>query len=99
MLKIRLAMGGRKKDPVFFLVAADSRSPRDGAFLEKLGTYSPKKSNGQKLLIRSNESIQKYIKNGAQVTDRVHRLLSKEGLMPEYKYNDTPKKSASRDSK
>lgn len=75
MVRIRLARGGRKAKPVYTIVAADSRSPRNGRYLEKLGQYNPR---AEKELIDINaESITKWVKNGAQLTDTVSTLLKK----------------------
>ena len=80
-MKIRLARGGSKKRPHYSIVSADSRAPRDGRFLEKLGTYNP-------LLPKDNENrvkldldrVQHWIGQGAQPTDRVARFLEAAGL-------------------
>jgi small subunit ribosomal protein S16 len=81
MLKIRLARGGAKKRPFYSIVIADSHSPRDGRFIEKVGTYNPllAKDHADRLRLKS-ESIQQWLAKGAQPTDRVARLLSAEGL-------------------
>jgi small subunit ribosomal protein S16 len=82
MLKIRLARGGAKKRPYYSIVVADSHSPRDGRFIEKLGTYNPllRKDDPQRASLRT-ERIQEWISKGAQPTERVARLLSAEGLV------------------
>jgi small subunit ribosomal protein S16 len=81
MLKIRLARGGAKKRPFYSIVVADSHSPRDGRFIEKVGTYNPllAKDHADRLRVKS-ERVQEWIGKGAQPTDRVARLLSAEGL-------------------
>jgi small subunit ribosomal protein S16 len=81
MLKIRLARGGAKKRPFYSIVVADSHSPRDGRFIEKVGTYNPllAKDHADRLRMKS-ERIQEWLGKGAQPTDRVARLLSVEGL-------------------
>src|SRR6187551_864123 len=81
MLKIRLARGGAKKRPYYSIVVADSHSPRDGRFIEKVGTYNPllPKDHAQRLTLKA-ESIQGWLSKGAQPTDRVARLLSLQGL-------------------
>jgi small subunit ribosomal protein S16 len=81
MLKIRLTRGGAKKRPYYSIVVADSRSPRDGRFIEKVGTYDPllAKDNPGRVTLKV-ERIQDWIKKGAQPTDRVARFLSTEGL-------------------
>ncbi len=84
MLKIRLARGGAKKRPYYSIVIADSHSPRDGRFIEKVGTYNPllpkDGPNGDQRVTLKAERIQDWLKKGAQPTDRVARFLSKEGL-------------------
>ena len=84
MLKIRLARGGAKKRPYYSIVVADSHSPRDGRFIEKVGTYNPllpkDGPNGDQRVTLKIERIQEWIKKGAQPTDRVARFLAKEGL-------------------
>src|SRR5215210_6406535 len=81
MLKIRLARGGAKKRPYYSIVVADSHSPRDGRFIEKVGTYNPllAKDHADRLRVKS-ERVQEWIGKGAQPTDRVARLLSTDGL-------------------
>ena len=81
MLKIRLARGGAKKRPYSQIVIADSHSPRDGRFIEKVGTYNPllKKDDPQRVTLKV-ERLQDWIAKGAQPTDRVARFLANEGL-------------------
>jgi len=73
MVKIRMARGGRKNRPVYTIVATDSRSPRDGQFLEKLGQYDPKAKETLKTV--NVEAIKSWISKGAQVSDTVRSLL------------------------
>ena len=82
MLKIRLARGGAKKRPYYNIVVADSHSPRDGRFIEKVGAYNPmlKKDDPARVTLKV-ESIQAWLKKGAQPTDRVARFLANEGLV------------------
>ncbi|MEB2847587.1 30S ribosomal protein S16 [Rhizobiales bacterium RZME27] len=76
-LKIRLARGGSKKRPYYTVVLADARSPRDGRFLEKLGSWNPMLAKDNPARIELNaERIQHWIENGAQPTDRVLRFLA-----------------------
>jgi small subunit ribosomal protein S16 len=75
MIKIRLARGGRKKKPVYTIVAADARSPRDGRFLEKLGQYDPNSTEVLKAV--KTEAIGKWLNEGAQMTDTVRSLFKK----------------------
>lgn len=78
MIKIRLARGGRKARPVYTIVAADARSPRDGRFLEKLGQYNP---HSEVVLTDVNaEAITTWIGKGAQLTDTVKSLLKKQSI-------------------
>ncbi|HZC18054.1 MAG TPA: 30S ribosomal protein S16, partial [Caulobacteraceae bacterium] len=81
MLKIRLARGGAKKRPFYSIVVADSHSPRDGRFIEKVGTYNPllKKDDPQRVSLKV-ERLRDWIGKGAQPTDRVARFLATEGL-------------------
>ncbi|MDO9222317.1 MAG: 30S ribosomal protein S16 [Caulobacter sp.] len=82
MLKIRLARGGAKKRPYYSIVVADSHSPRDGRFIEKVGTYNPllPKDGPTPRVTLKLESIQAWIAKGAQPTDRVARFLALEGI-------------------
>jgi small subunit ribosomal protein S16 len=82
MLKIRLARGGAKKRPYYSIVIADSHSPRDGRFIEKVGAYNPllKKDDPNRVTLKV-ERIQEWLKKGAQPTDRVARELAKQGLV------------------
>jgi small subunit ribosomal protein S16 len=81
MLKIRLARGGAKKRPYYSIVVADSHSPRDGRFIEKVGAYNPllKRDDPKRITLKS-ERIAEWLSKGAQPTDRVARFLSTEGL-------------------
>jgi len=81
MLKIRLARGGAKKRPYYSIVVADSHSPRDGRFIEKVGAYNPllKKDDPQRLTVKA-ERVTEWLGKGAQPTDRVARFLSQQGL-------------------
>lgn len=85
-LKIRLARQGRKKAPFYSIVIADSRSPRDGNFIEKVGTYDPRlpKDSGKRVSLNA-ERIQYWMGVGAQATERVSFFLGAAGLtaMPE----------------
>ena len=81
-LKIRLTRGGAKKRPYYRIVVADSRSPRDGRFIEKVGTYDPMKpKNDPARVSLENDKIQAWLAKGAQPTDRVLRFLDAAGLM------------------
>ena len=81
MVRIRLARGGAKKRPYYRIVAADSRSPRDGRFLEKLGTYNPLlKAEDPTRVTLNEERVRYWLGQGAQVSDRVHRFLHRAGI-------------------
>jgi small subunit ribosomal protein S16 len=75
MVKIRLARHGAKKKPFYRIVAADVRSPRDGRYIELIGTYDPLK-NPANIQIKLDK-LEKWLKNGAQPTDTVARLIKK----------------------
>ncbi|SVD68756.1 uncharacterized protein METZ01_LOCUS421610, partial [marine metagenome] len=83
MLKIRLSVGGAKKRPVYKIVVADSRSPRDGRFIEKLGFFNPlipkNKKDRMKLEI---ERIKHWMSKGAKPTTRVSRILGEAEVFP-----------------
>ena len=80
-LKIRLTRAGAKKRPFYRIVVADSRFPRDGRFIEIVGTWNPiLPKNDPKRVVLENERIQHWMKHGAQPTDRVLRFLNAAGL-------------------
>ena len=79
MLKIRLRRMGAKKAPFYRIVVAESRSPRDGAFVEEIGYYNPTTDPAE--LKVDNEKAAQWIKNGAQPTDTVRGLLKKSGAI------------------
>ena len=81
-VKLRLLRMGAKKAPFYRIVAADSRAPRDGRFIELLGTYDPR-TNPAKVTIKEEEVL-KWLNNGAQPSDTVKNLLSKEGLIKKF---------------
>ena len=93
-LKIRLARGGAKKRPYYGIVVADSRSPRDGRFIEKLGTYNPMldRSHADRVTLKT-ERIQHWLRVGALPTDRVARFLGDAGLIEKPAIPDNPLKS------
>ncbi len=82
-LKIRLARQGRKKAPFYAVVVADARAPRDGNFIEKLGTYDPRqaKDSGKRVTLNA-ERINYWISVGAQPTERVSFFMGAAGLAP-----------------
>ena len=79
MVKIRLNRMGAKRQPFYRLVVADSRSPRDGRFIEIVGNYDPTKNPA--IVNIDEEKVISWIQNGAQPTDTVRSLLSKQGIM------------------
>jgi len=81
-LKIRLSRGGAKKRPFYRIVVADSRSPRDGRYIEKIGTFNPLLPRDSAERIQLDvERAKHWLSNGALPTDRVHRFLDAEGLL------------------
>lgn len=81
-LKIRLARGGAKKRPIYRIVVADVRAPRDGRFLEKIGSYNPMLAKDSDLrVVLDLEAAKAWIAKGAQPTDRVARFLDAAGVM------------------
>ncbi|MDU8927581.1 30S ribosomal protein S16 [Alisedimentitalea sp. MJ-SS2] len=91
-MKIRLARGGSKKRPFYRIVAADSRMPRDGRFIEKLGTYNPLLPKDSEERVKMNmERVQYWLDQGAQTTDRVSRMLEAAGVIAK-KERSNPKK-------
>ena len=82
-MKIRLARGGSKKRPFYRVVAADSRQPRDGRFIEKLGTYNPLLPKDSEERVKLDmKRVQHWLDKGAQPTDRVARFLEAAGARP-----------------
>lgn len=80
MLKIRLRRTGAKKQPSYRLVVAESTAPRDGTFLEILGHYNPLTT--PTTFVIKEDRVRAWLERGAQPTERVQRLLSKQGLVP-----------------
>ena len=92
-MKIRLARGGSKKRPFYRIVAADSRMPRDGRYVEKLGTYNPLLPKDSEDRVKMNlERVQYWMSEGAQVTDRISRMLEAAGVI-EKKERNNPKQA------
>jgi small subunit ribosomal protein S16 len=94
-LKIRLARGGAKKRPYYSIVVADSRSPRDGRFIERVGTYNPMLDRGHadRVMLKA-ERVQHWLGAGALPTERVARFLGEAGLIEKPPIRATPIKSA-----
>lgn len=91
-IKIRLARGGSKKRPFYRIVAADSRMPRDGRFIEKLGTYNPLLPKDSEERVKMDmERVQYWLGEGAQVTDRVSRMLEAAGVLAKKERNNPQK--------
>lgn len=97
-LKIRLARGGSKKRPFYSIVVADARAPRDGRFIEKIGTYDPRlaKDSPERVKVDAEKAAD-WISKGAQPTDRVARFLSKVEVggkpVATWKAGNNPKKA------
>jgi len=92
-LKIRLARGGSKKRPYYRIVVADVRAPRDGRFIEKLGSWNPMlPKDDEKRVVLNEERIRHWLSVGAKPTDRVHRFLDKAGILKREPRNN-PKKA------
>ena len=90
-VKLRLARGGSKKRPFYAIVAADERAPRDGRYIEKLGTYNPMLPKDGERVVLNAEKAAEWLKKGAQPTDRVARILDEAGLLKREARNN-PKK-------
>ena len=98
-LKIRLSRGGTKKRPHYAVVVADSRSPRDGRFIDKLGYYNPLLPRDHADRLRLDlDKAKEWMAKGATASDRVHRFLSDAGLVEKREHNNPnkakPKKKA-----
>ena len=82
-MKIRLARGGSKKRPFYRIVAADSRMPRDGRYIERLGTYNPLLPKDSEERVKMDmERVQHWLDKGAKPTDRIARMLEAAGVLP-----------------
>jgi small subunit ribosomal protein S16 len=92
MLVIRMARAGTKKRPFYHIVLADSRSPRDGRFIERLGHFNPllPKEKTERLVL-DLEKVQAWMKKGAQPSDRVSRFLDAAGILKREKRNNPVK--------
>lgn len=94
-LKIRLARGGAKKRPFYRIVVAENTSPRDGKFIERVGSYNPLLQQGHAdRIVLNAERIQHWISVGAQPTDRVSLFMEQAGLVAKKERAATPVKSA-----
>jgi len=94
-LKIRLSRGGAKKKPFYRIVVAEALSPRDGKFIERLGSYNPmlEKENSDRIVLNT-ERIKYWLSKGAKPTLRVTKILSIDGLVNKPEIREQPKKSA-----
>jgi small subunit ribosomal protein S16 len=94
-LKIRLSRGGAKKRPFYSIVIADARSPRDGRFIERVGTYNPmvEKTHPERLVLKT-ERVKHWLSVGAEPTDRVAKFLGDAELIAKPAQRETPTKSA-----
>ncbi|WP_116599310.1 30S ribosomal protein S16 [Primorskyibacter marinus] len=91
--KIRLARGGSKKRPFYRIVVTDTRMPRDGRFIEKLGTYNPLLAKDSEERVKMDiDRVKHWLGEGAQVTDRVSRMLEAAGVLDK-KERSNPKKA------
>jgi small subunit ribosomal protein S16 len=94
-VKIRLSRAGAKKRPFYHIIIADANSPRDGKFIERVGTYNPMlPADHAERVTLVTERLQYWIGVGAQATDRVARFLAKAELIKAPVYAEQPKKSA-----
>ena len=94
-LRIRLARGGAKKRPFYKIVVAENTSPRDGKFVERVGSYNPllEKTHAE-YIVANADRIKHWMSVGAQLTPRVQKLLSIAGVVSSIELSETPKKSA-----
>ncbi len=94
-VRIRLSRGGSKKRPFYRIVAADQRAPRDGRYIEKLGTYNPllPREHAERLVV-DQDKVKSWLSKGAQPTERLQKLFANLGLCAAPKISAQPKKSA-----
>ena len=94
-LKIRLARGGTKKRPFYRIVIAEASSPRDGRFVERIGSYNPMLPTGhENRLVLDGERAKYWMSKGAKPTLRVHKMMAGIGLLDSPEIREQPKKSA-----
>ena len=94
-LKLRLSRGGAKKRPYYRIVVADSRMPRDGRFIERVGTYNPMlPADHPERITLKEERIRHWLGQGAKPSDRVARFLGQASIIEMPGYRESPKKSA-----
>ena len=94
-LKIRMSRGGAKKRPFYRIVVADSRYPRDGRFIERIGTYNPLLPKGSERVVLDVEKAKAWLAKGATPSDRVARFLDEKGLVKR-KARNNPEKAVPR---
>ena len=94
-VRIRLSRGGSKKHPFYRIVAADQRAPRDGRFIERLGSYNPLlPQDHQERLVLDTEKVKAWLAKGAEPTERLQKIFANLGLCDAPKIANQPKKSA-----
>jgi small subunit ribosomal protein S16 len=94
-VRIRLSRGGSKKRPYYHIVAADQRAPRDGRFIEKLGSYNPLlPQDHEARLVVDKEKVSAWLSKGAQPTERLQKIFANLGLCSAPSMREQPKKSA-----
>ncbi len=94
-VRIRLSRGGSKKRPYYHIVAADSRAPRDGRYIEKLGAYNPLlPQDNENRVVVDKEKVAAWLSKGAQPTDRLQKIFANLGLCAAPVMVEHPKKSA-----
>ena len=96
-VKLRLKRMGSKQKPFYRIVAADSRSPRDGRFIETVGTYNPVKNPAE--INIDEEKALNWLGKGAQPTDTVRSLFSKQGIIKKFADSKSPKKVSKKETK
>ena len=93
-LKMRLSRGGRKKAPFYRIVVADARAPRDGRYVERLGTYNPLLAKeDENRVTMDTEKVKAWLEKGAQPSERVAILLGQAGIIPMPEQSNRPQKS------
>jgi small subunit ribosomal protein S16 len=93
-LAIRLSRGGAKKRPFYRIVVTDSRAPRDGRFIEKVGHFDPMVAkDNPKRLVMNLDLMKSWLAKGAQPSDRVAKFLGEAGVIPKRVHRENPKKS------
>ena len=96
-LSIRLSRGGAKKRPFYRIVLTDSRAPRDGRFIERMGHFDPMVAkDNPKRLVMDIELIKSWLAKGAQPSDRVAKFFGEAGVIPKREHRNNPKKSQPR---